>query len=121
LSPDRKNSRRSTQVREAALRELAAKRLRVQQAVEELIRRAHGGDFDDPLLAGLKQQLQEEINEALGIRVIDDVIITDLKLTRKEGQVATVAETAGPIPSPDFLSEGTAPGAKRRAFQIAEQ
>ena len=93
-----------SQVEAAARKELSAKRLRVQQAVEELVRRAHGGDFDDPLLAGLKQQLQEQINETLGIRVIDDVIITELQLERRPAPADTTTETAETLPweeSPD--------------------
>jgi flagellar basal body-associated protein FliL len=86
------------QVEVAARRELSAKRFRVQQAVEELTRRAHGGDFEDPLLTELKRQLQEEINEALGIRVIADVIITDLKLEREGEPIERITETAGAGP-----------------------
>jgi flagellar basal body-associated protein FliL len=86
------------QVEGAARRELSAKRFRVQQAVEELIRRAHGGDFEDPLLTDLKQRLQEQINEALGIRVIADVIITDLKLERKGEPIERIADTGGAEP-----------------------
>ncbi len=86
------------QVESAARRALADKRLRVEQAVEELVRRAHGGDFDDPQLAGLKQELQEQINEALGIRVIDDVIITDLRVERSPRAAKTLAEIADTVP-----------------------
>ena len=87
-----------SQVEEAARGELQAKRFRVQQAVEELTRRAHSGDFDDPLLTGLKRQLQEQINETLGIRVIADVIITDLKLERNAGQIGIITEMADSLP-----------------------
>ena len=86
------------QVEVAARRELSAKRFRVQQAVEELTRRAHGGDFEDPLLTELKRRLQERVNEALGIRVIADVIITDLKLERKGEPIERIGETAGAGP-----------------------
>lgn len=78
--------------------ELWAKKFRVQQAVEELIRRAHGGDFDDPLLGDLKRQLQEQINQTLGIRAIDDVIITDLQLVRNPNATDKITETAGALP-----------------------
>ena len=86
------------QVEVAARRELCARQFRVQQAIEELVRRAHGGDFEDPLLAELKQRLQEQINEALGIRVIAEVIITDLKTERKGEPIERLAETAGDDP-----------------------
>jgi flagellar basal body-associated protein FliL len=57
---------------------LTARKFRVQQDVEELLRRAHGADFDDPSLRELKRQIQEQINETLGLRAVADVIITDL-------------------------------------------
>ncbi len=53
---------------------------RVQQGVEELLRHAHGGDFEDPLLGDLKRQLQEQINAILDARVVADAIVTDLNL-----------------------------------------
>jgi len=108
------------QVEAAARRELAAKRLRVQQAVEELVRRAHGGDFDDPLLAGLKQQLQEQINETLGVRVIDDVIITELKLERRESPAEMSTEVAEALPWTETLGR-KAPDAERQALDLAGQ
>ena len=69
------------QLGEAAHACLKTRKFRVQQDIEELLRQAHGADFDDPTLAELKRQLQEQVNETLGIRAIADVIITDLKLT----------------------------------------
>jgi len=86
------------QVEGAARRALSVKRYRVQQAVEELTRRARSGDFDDPLLTGLKRQLQEQINQTLGFRVIADVIITDLKLERKADEIGRITETADILP-----------------------
>ena len=66
---------------------------KVQQDIEELLRQAHSGDFDDPLLGELKRQLQEQINHALGMRVVDEVIITNLTLQQHgkaaEGKVRT--------------------------------
>ena len=86
------------EVHRTARSELWAKKFRVQQAVEELIRRAHGGDFDDPLLGDLKRQLQEQINQTLGIRAIADVIITDLQLARNPNAMDKITETAGALP-----------------------
>lgn len=68
------------QVDQPARQRIQARNFRVQQDVEQLLRKAHSGDFDDPTLAGLKRQLQEQINETLGIRAIADVIVTDLEL-----------------------------------------
>ena len=48
--------------------------------------------------AELKQRLQEQINEALGIRVIADVVITDLKLDRVGEPIERITETAGAQP-----------------------
>ena len=67
-----------TEVDRPARMLLAMRRFQVQQDVEELLRQAHAGDFDDPTLTELKRQLQETINRTLGQRVIADVIITDL-------------------------------------------
>lgn len=108
------------QVEAAARRELAAKRLRVHQAVEELVRRAHGGDFDDPLLAEFKQQLQEQINETLGIRVIDDVIITGLRLERRESPGETTTEIAEALPWTETLGR-QGPNAGPQTLDLAGQ
>jgi flagellar basal body-associated protein FliL len=83
--------------REARQR-LDACRFRVQQNVEELLRRAHGGDFDDPGLGELKRQLQERINETLGMRAIAEVIVTDLKLQHNGQDAGLVTGTAESAP-----------------------
>ena len=86
------------QVDQAARRRLEAHRFRVQQDIEELLRRAHSGDFDDPKLGELKRQLQERINETLGMRAIADVIITDLKLQQSDRDLGLVTDTAEAVP-----------------------
>jgi flagellar basal body-associated protein FliL len=73
---------------------LAQRQIRVQQNVEELLRQAHGGDFVDPTLGELKRQLQERINESLGVRMIADVIITNLEIHRKRAAGKSAATTA---------------------------
>ena len=65
---------------------------------EELLRRAHGGDFEDPGLQELKRQLQERINQALGIRAVADVIVTDLRLRRSPRTGPSAASTAQSAP-----------------------
>ncbi len=57
---------------------------RVQQNVEQLLREAHGTDFEDPSLAGLKRQIQERVNDTLEMRAVSDVIITGLELSHCE-------------------------------------
>jgi hypothetical protein len=63
---------------------LAEKKFLVQQAIEELLRQAHAGDFDDPTLAELKRQMQEKVNEAVEMRIVEEVIITDLEMEERD-------------------------------------
>lgn len=71
-----------SEVDAAARRELAQRRFKVQQGVEELLRQAHGADFEDPTLAELKREIQELINLNLGLRAVSEVIITDFSAQR---------------------------------------
>lgn len=84
---------------------LAQRRFRIQEAVEELLRQAHGGDFEDPSLAALKRKIQQQINECLGVRVVEDVIITDLKLQWNPEARRPAAETAEWLPGTDPPAE----------------
>ena len=63
-----------------------------------MLRQAHSGDFDDPALNDLKRQIRERIDQALGNRVVSDVIITNLKITASENKepVATADAAASP-------------------------
>jgi hypothetical protein len=76
-----------------ARKALTNRRFRVQQDIEQLLRQARSGDFEDPALAGLKRQIQEQINETLGMRAVADVIITDLELDRMDPLSLSAAET----------------------------
>ena len=80
---------------------LAQRKYRVQEGIEELLRKAHGGDFRDPSLADLKRQLQERVNEALGMRAISEVIITGLQVQRAPQTLGDATETAGTAPWAD--------------------
>jgi hypothetical protein len=71
-----------------------AVKFRLQQNIEELLRRAHSSDFDDPVLADLKRQLQVLVNETLGIKAISDVIITNLSLERSAIATQPASQTA---------------------------
>ena len=86
------------QVDRTARQRLEARKFRVQQSVEQLLRKAHSGDFDDPDLGGLKRQLQEQINETLGMRAIADVIVTDLTYEFADTEAAQDGETAPSVP-----------------------
>ncbi|NQT38727.1 MAG: hypothetical protein HQ581_14625 [Planctomycetes bacterium] len=70
------------EVAQTAEQLLQVNKFRVQQDIEELLRQAHGGDFEDTDLGDLKHRLQEQISETLSARVIAQVIITDLQLGR---------------------------------------
>ena len=67
------------QVDGPARERLNARRFKVQQDIEELLRRAPNGDFEDPSLTELKRQIQVQINQTLGMRgAIEEVIVTGL-------------------------------------------
>ncbi len=78
-------------------------KFRVQQAIEQLLRQAHGGDFEDPSLGDLRRQLQEQVNETLGVRAVADCIVTDLDLVLSPREMAPPPEggLAGPTPWTD--------------------
>jgi hypothetical protein len=82
---------------------LVTHKYRVQQGVEQLLRQAHGGDFEDPSLGDLRRQLQEQINETLGVRGIADCIVTNLNLKLAEREVSTepIGDLAGTVPWSD--------------------
>jgi flagellar basal body-associated protein FliL len=77
---------------------LARRQNRVRQDVEELLRQAHGADFEDPSLGELKRQFQERINESLGLRAVADVIITDVRIHRNARPAKPATQTAGAEP-----------------------
>jgi len=74
------------QIDKAARKLLTDRKYRVQQDVEELLRRAHGADFEDPSLSELKRQLQETVNQSLELRAVDEVIITELAIETRQRQ-----------------------------------
>ena len=77
--------------------QLGDAKFRIQQDVEELLRRAHGDDFEDPTLAELKRQMQEQVNATLGMRAVSNVIITDLAVRRAQPPATEAGDTA-PLP-----------------------
>ncbi|MGA2035429.1 MAG: flagellar basal body-associated FliL family protein [Thermoguttaceae bacterium] len=77
---------------------LAARKVRVRQDIEELIRKAHSGDFDDPGLQELKRQLLEQVNQTLGLRAISEVMITDLEIQPGGPQQPAPGQTAQAAP-----------------------
>ncbi len=81
-------------VDQKARRRLERRRFRVKQDVEELMRLAKGADFEPTAIDQLKRTLHERINASLGMRVVDEVIITDLRIDRRPA--TEVAETSPP-------------------------
>ena len=94
-----------------ARQRLAARKYHIQQDVEELLRKAHSGDFDDPGLTDLKRQLHEQINQAIGVRAVSEIIVTDLKLSRSGPQGLALAH-AGPLPVGEDSSSPAKPAGK---------
>jgi len=98
---------------------LAERRFKVQQGIEELLRQAHPADFEDPSLGELKRQFQEQINTALGMRAVSEIIITDLVIRR--GRDATEqAQLPEPsmAPSPDTAPSTSPPAATSAATAL---
>jgi flagellar basal body-associated protein FliL len=78
---------------------LETHRYRVQQQIEQLLRRAHPADFESPSLAGLKRQVQEQLNEALGVRAVAEVIVTRLRTTSSDRPAASSGAVAEAAPT----------------------
>ncbi|MGD0382139.1 MAG: hypothetical protein ABSA77_01370 [Thermoguttaceae bacterium] len=84
---------------------LTSHKYRVQEEIESLLRQAHSGDFDDPALNDLKRQIREQIDQALGNRVVSDVIVANLKIIASNSkEPATTADTAS---SPPWLEKSS--------------
>jgi flagellar basal body-associated protein FliL len=79
---------------------MSSHKYRVQQEIESLMRQSHSGDFEDPSLNDLKRQIRDRINQALGNRVVSDVIVANLKITAsnnvQESSVATDSASSPP-------------------------
>jgi flagellar basal body-associated protein FliL len=84
---------------------LTSHKFRVQEEIESLLRQTHSGDFDDPTLNDLKRQIRERINQALGNRVVSDVIIANLKIAASNNKEP--ASTADAAPSPPWIEKST--------------
>jgi hypothetical protein len=67
-------------VEQTARRRLTDRKCRVRQAIEEILRKAHSSDFEDPSLGDVRRLMQEQVNQILGIRAVADIIVTDLRV-----------------------------------------
>ena len=70
-----------------------------------MLRQIHSGDFGDPALNDLKRQIRERIDQALGNRVVSDVIITNLKFAAADVKEAPAA--ADSASSPPWLEKAS--------------
>jgi flagellar basal body-associated protein FliL len=78
---------------------MISRKYRVQQELESLMRQVHSGDFEDPNLNDLKRQIRDRINQALGNRVVSDVIVANLKISAANNiQNASVAADTSSSP-----------------------
>lgn len=85
---------------------LKSRALKIEQEIEQLLRRAKQADFEDPILAELKRQVQEIINGILGARVIEEILITDLILHKPQEDgtaINTPSNETAPEPPPAGL------------------
>lgn len=92
------------EVKSTACARLGGRKYKVRQDVETLLRQAHPDDFTDPVLAGLKRQLQEQINESLEVRGIAEVIITGLTFADRRRDGTAKVEVVPPADSPPVSS-----------------
>jgi flagellar basal body-associated protein FliL len=88
-----------------ARKRLASHKCRVQEEIESLLRRSHSGDFDDPVLGDLKRQIRDQINHALGNRVVSEVIITNLRTTPSNNK--ELPATADAVSSAPWLEKSS--------------
>lgn len=82
---------KNSQKRATELMGLRKRKLR--QGIEELIRQARDREFADPELVELKRRLMEQINHTLGIKAVDEVLITELRLSVRSLATANEPET----------------------------
>lgn len=74
---------------------IANHQFRVREAIENLLRKSHGIELDDQAIARLKHQIQEQIDQAIDLRAVAEVMITDLTIEPLSGEApATATQTA---------------------------
>ncbi|MDA7977788.1 MAG: hypothetical protein MPJ50_03330 [Pirellulales bacterium] len=73
-------------VEERARKLITLRERKLRQEIEELIRQSRDSEFADPLLVELKRRLLGQINHTLGIKAIEEVLITELQLSQREAE-----------------------------------
>jgi flagellar basal body-associated protein FliL len=108
----------------AARRRLIDHQFRVRESVEALLRKSHGLELTDTGLARLKHEIQERIDEALDLRAVAEVIITDLAVPPSrldEPQRSTEnAAVAPPNDTATIRKPSTQAGADRQTVGTGE-
>jgi hypothetical protein len=61
-----------------ARQRIVSHQFRVRESIEGLLRGSQGLNLDDSALTRLKHQIQEHIDDALDLRAVAEVMITDL-------------------------------------------
>ncbi|HZZ27860.1 MAG TPA: hypothetical protein VFE46_07605 [Pirellulales bacterium] len=79
----------------AARTRMTSHEFRVRESIEGLLRNAHGLEFDEPALGRLKHQIQESIDNAIDLRAVAEVMITDMTVPMLD-QAPGVAPAVGP-------------------------
>jgi flagellar basal body-associated protein FliL len=75
----------------SARQRMIAHEFRVRESIEGLLRNSQGTELDEPALTRLKHQIQERVDEAIDLRAVAEVIITDL---------AVPTPVSAPVPTP---------------------
>jgi flagellar basal body-associated protein FliL len=74
---------------------IASHQFRVREAIENLLRKSHGIELDDQAIARLKHQIQEQIDQAIDLRAVAEVMITDLTIDRPLSEVPAATQATG--------------------------
>ncbi len=97
---------------------LAAHQFRVRESVENLLRKSHGLELNDTAVARLKHELQERIDDALDLRAVAEVIITDLSVDQPHAVPAPELSKTHPPHQTCPLQPHQRPPRKRPSSQI---
>jgi hypothetical protein len=69
---------------------------RLQQAVEETVRRLRLADFTDLRLSRLKTRVQDRLNDELGFDAVEEVLVANLKITAFQPRPKVAQQSASP-------------------------
>jgi flagellar basal body-associated protein FliL len=87
---------------------LTAHRHRVRESIENLLRKSQQVELSDPAMARLKHEIQQRIDDALDIRAVAEVIITNLRIDSANRTAAAATISDGPACAAKISIEPTA-------------